>query len=133
MVRIITLLILSSPALAKDLSKHVEVKRLFIEAEKRTMVNREYFLVDREAARYDLNLGLDLELPASFYYNNMVTSTTDDNQFRFVGYRFEVGVRPFSGIDLYFQHFSGHALDQMYIEDFPQRNKIGIRFNIIGE
>jgi hypothetical protein len=120
-------------AFAKDLSKHVEVKRLFIEAQQRTLVNREYFLVDREASKYDLNLGLDLELPASFYYNNMVTSTTDSNQFRFVGYEFEVGTRPFNGVDIYFQHFSGHALDQMYVDDFPQRNAFGIRFNIIGD
>jgi hypothetical protein len=116
---------------AADLSKYIKVDRLFLETEKRSGVNREYYLVNRESARYDLNLGLDLEIPASFYYNNRVTSTTDDNQFRFVGYRFEVGTRIIKGLEVYFQHFSGHALDESFDEDFPQQNKIGIRFNLI--
>lgn len=116
----------------KDMSKNVKVKRLYIETEKRVSVNREYYLRDEKSARYDLNLGLDLEFSKSFYYDNKVISTTDSNQFRFVGYQFEVGAKPFDGVDLYFQHFSGHALDEQYDRDFPQHNKIGIRWNIIN-
>lgn len=122
----------SFPVMGKDLSDSVKVNRLYIETEKRVKTNREYYLKDETAAKYDLNLGLDLELPATFYYNNKVLSTTDSNQFRFIGYEFEVGARPFDGIDVYFGHFSGHALDQQYDRDFPQRNMIGIRWNIIG-
>ena len=125
-------LLLSQSIFAKDLSNTIKVKRLYLETEQRISVNREYYMKDEQAAKYDVNLGLDLEFPATFYYNNKVVSTTDDNQFRFVGLNFEVGARPFNGIDLYIQHFSGHALDESYNRDFPQRNKIGVRFNLIN-
>lgn len=127
----IIILLLSSNCFAQDLSKFVKIKNLFIETEKRVIQNREYFLRDEQAAQYDLNLGLNLEFPATFYFNNKVVSTTDSYQFRFVGYHFEIGAQPFKGVDLYLQHFSGHALDETYERDFPQRNKIGIRFNLI--
>lgn len=116
-----------------DLKDSIKVKDLYIETEKRIGTNRDYYLRDEEAAKYDLNLGLNLELPATLYYNNKVTSTTDDNQFRHIGYEFEFGARPFKGIDLYIQHFSGHALDESYDKNFPQRNKFGIRFNLIRD
>ena len=117
---------------AQDLSRFIKTKRLYIETERRVVTNREYYLRDRRDATYDVNLGLDLELPQTVYYNNKVTSITDSNQFRFIGLDFEVGMRPFEGIDVYFQHFSGHALDESYPEQFPQRNKIGIRWNLIS-
>ena len=129
---IVIYLLISFPVIAKDLSKIVKIKNLFIETEKRTNVNREYYLVNQKSAEYDFNLGLNLDLPMSFYYNNIVNSITDNSQFRFIGYQFEVGAKPFNGVDIYFQHFSGHALDQRFTEDFPQRNKFGVRFNFIN-
>jgi hypothetical protein len=115
----------------QDLSSNIKVKNLYIETEKRVLTNREYFLVDQYGATNDLNLGLDLEMPASIYFNNKITSITDDSQFRFVGYNFEIGAEPIKGIEVYFEHFSGHALDQTYVNDFPQFNKVGIRWNFI--
>lgn len=113
---------------AQDLSRHVKVKSLYIETERRITTNREYYLRDYSTARHDVNLGLDLDLPVNFYYNNLITSITDTRQFRHIGYEFEVGHRPMDGLEVYFKHFSGHALDEEYNKDFPQTNKVGVRF-----
>lgn len=115
---------------AQDLSKYVKVKSLYIETERRITTNREYYLRDYSTAKYDVNLGLDLDLPLNFYYNNLVTSITDSRQFRHVGYEFEIGNEPIDGVELYFKHFSGHALDESYGKAFPQANKIGVRLHL---
>ncbi len=112
----------------QDLSDHVKVRRFYIETEKRILTNREYFLTESRVAQNDLNMVFDLDFPARFYYNNRVNSIVDTNQFSFIGYTFEVGNRPFKGIEVYFQHFSGHALDEAFERGFPQYNKVGIRF-----
>jgi hypothetical protein len=113
----------------QDLSDHVKVRNLYIEGEKRVLTNRDYFLNENRIPHNDLNLGLDLDLPATLYYNNKVNSIVDTNQFRYIGYTFELGARPFKGIEVYFQHFSGHALDETFdYRGFPQFNKVGVRF-----
>lgn len=56
---------------------------------------------------------------------------TDHSQFRFLGYKMETGIEPIKGIEVYYQHFSGHALDERFNQGFPQYNKIGIRWNIV--
>ena len=121
----------SPVAMGGDMRDSIKVENLYIETEKRVSYNTDYHMVNQDQAKYDLNLGLDLTLPATMYYNSKVVSTTDSDQFRFVGLNFEVGARPFTGIDVYFGHFSGHALDDSFNRDFPQTNKIGIRFNLI--
>lgn len=116
---------------ATSLSTLVEVEDLYIETEKRILANREFYLVNQHEARYDVNLGMNFQLPYTLYFNNKVNTITDHSQFRFVGYTFETGIEPFKGIEVYYQHFSGHGLDESFPQDFPQYNKIGIRWNII--
>jgi hypothetical protein len=109
-----------------------EIKQLYLETEKRVMVNRSYYLVDQNDAQYDVNLGMTMQLPYTFYYTKRVESIVDSSQFRFVGLRFETGFTLFKHIDVYYQHFSGHALDSQYEDNFPQDNKIGIRWHLVG-
>ena len=65
--------------------------------------------------------------------NQRVNSIVGSNQFRHIGYTNEVGFRTKAGVDLYFRHFSGHALDFEYGKAFPQENVFGIRFNLIRD
>lgn len=115
------------------LRDYVEIRDLYIEAERATMVNRNYFFKDRDQRRYSLNLGLNLDITEDFFFNSLVTSMTDKNQFRFVGLDFDTGYRILHGFEVYFKHFSGHILDDTYDEGFPQDNSIGVRFRFIGD
>lgn len=119
--------------LGNDLSDFAKIKKLYIETERRVMTNRSFYFNNPESVTNDLNLGLDIEFPKTIYYNNRVVSATDQNQFRFVGLEFEVGARPFKGVETYFKHFSGHALDDQFQQNFPQDNKIGIRWLFINK
>ena len=126
-MKVLILTLFSLPLFAQDLSRYVNVKSLYIEGEKRIGTNREYFLKNSQNVKHDVNLGLDLDLPLNLYYNSIVTSITDTRQFRHVGYELELGHRPFNGVEVYIQHFSGHALDEQYDRAFPQSNKVGVR------
>jgi hypothetical protein len=104
------------------------VRNLYLEVEDRVLVNREYHINKERVPQNDFNLKLDLDLPVNFYYNNKVNSIIDTNQFRFIGYTFEVGNRIFKGVEVYFQHFSGHVFDESHeYRGFPQFNKVGVR------
>jgi hypothetical protein len=116
---------------SKETSKMVTINKLYLEGEKNVMANRNYFLPQDESPKYNLNLGLKLDVHRFLYLDNKVSSTTNDNQFRFVGLESEIGASKF-GADLYFSHFSGHLLDAHSARRFPQENVIGVRFNLIG-
>jgi hypothetical protein len=134
-MKIITLLytlLLSQLVNSSDLQRIVKLKKVYIETEKHVKSNRSYYLNNQNSAEYDLNLGLDFDLPANMYYTNKVVSITDDSQFRFIGLHFELGGNIIDNMQFYLRHFSGHAMDDSFKQDFPQDNTIGIRFILYG-
>lgn len=115
-----------------DLSKYVEVNELSLEFEKATMTNRSFFTPPDEEVAGFMNLNFNLDIGDYAYFNNQVLSEYTNRQFRAVAWAPELGFKLFDdGINLYFRHYSGHALDYNIGRGFPEQNAIGIRFNFI--
>ncbi len=74
---------------------------------------------------------LDVNINFSFlkigYINNTIHSLTDANQFRLIGWHYQVGVRLGKWVDIYGDHFSQHLLDTQ-LSNFPVENSAGIKF-----
>ena len=131
-IKYLLLLLITFNSYAKDLSNIIHVKKLYIETEKHIIANRDYYFIEGKTPNYGLNLGLKLEALNYLYMKNKITSRTDENQFRFIGLDHETGIM-YNGLDVYFRHFSGHSLDGILTQRFPESNSIGIRFNFINK
>lgn len=106
-----------------------EVKALYIETEKSIMTNRTWLIPQDEESKGFVNLGIEYDFNKTFYLNQRV-ETEFTRQFRYIGYKSELGVRVL-GVDIYYRHFSGHAMDFNYGRPFPESNAIGVRWNMI--
>ena len=75
--------------------------------------------------RLDLHVDLDL-LGKVAFFNNMIHSETDRDQFRLIGWNYRLGLHLGDSIDFFLEHFSQHILDAT-----PQYNNtydaIGLR------
>lgn len=83
-----------------------------------------------------LNKGLDYHIDTDvfkyFYWNNTVWSLMDQNQFRSIGWNYEVGARVLPFVDLEYEHFSRHTLDEpsptkAVGEKYPVEDSINIK------
>lgn len=75
-----------------------------------------------------LNLNVNIELLDDWLYmNNTVHSLTDQSQFRFMGWEYELGINVYDYVHIYYQHFSGHLLDDTYQWPSPLDNTIGVK------
>ena len=131
MLRLIIFLLFSLNVMAKDISNILVLKDLYIESEKHVRSNRSYYIPENEQPRFDLNLGMNLDIGKYSYFDTRVVSITNQRQFRFIAWEFENGLS-YYGIDLYVRHFSGHLLDTGEDRRFPEDNTIGIRVNFVG-
>lgn len=59
----------------------------------------------------ETNLKMDMVFLGSFFWRNTVHSQTDESQYRLVGWNWEIGVKPFSWLEISRWHFSRHTLD----------------------
>lgn len=75
-----------------------------------------------------LNLGLDLEWLSYGYMNNTIHSGTDQNQFKTIGWQYQIGVHLGDIADVYTEHYSQHLLDERSGQSYPVENLIGIKF-----
>ena len=114
----------------------VEVDALYLETEKTILTNRGYYLPEGSNPNYNLNLGFDLvdSYSGMVYSRNVVSSTTDQSQFRYVALDTEFGISTTVGLEIYLRHFSGHLMDATDPDGqrFPEENVIGVRFNLIN-
>ena len=116
-------------------SKSLGLDKVYFETEKHVFSNRDYYLPNYEQPRYGLNLGIEFEFNEHFYNDIKVLSRTGERQFRFVGLETETGIHLGKYVDIYFRHFSGHALDADYLDNrpytrFPEANVFGIRLTV---
>ena len=128
-IKIIFLLLICKPVFSQEMN--VKIRNLYIEVEKHNFANRSYFIPENEDLTNSLNLVLNMDINKYLYLNQRITSQVGTRQFRHIGYQPELGFRSKWGVDLYFRHFSGHALDFVYDRRFPQENAVGVRFNLI--
>ena len=111
----------------------VEVDNLYIETERTFNSNRGYLLPSGSEPKYNFNIGLDMvDGLGILYSNSVISSTVDQSQFRYIALDTEFGINFVLPIQLYYRHYSGHMLDYLPDERFPEENVIGLRLNIIG-
>lgn len=61
------------------------------------------------------------------YLNNTIHSETDSQQFRLIGWHYQMGVHIGKYADLYGEHFSQHLLDTTGPNPYPMENLIGLK------
>lgn len=77
------------------------------------------------AFNFDVNLG------GPFFWDNRVWSLTDDGQYRFVSWSFQLGVRVLPELSLSYHHQSGHLLDAHHPwMKFPVKDSISLHWAI---
>lgn len=87
------------------------------------------FYGDQMQPNYELQLGIDLSLPKSLYWTNLVSAMTDQRQFRQISWQFAVGAK-IDRWQLFFGHKSQHALDSFWATPIPQYFSLGVRYNL---
>ncbi len=84
-------------------------------------------IVDNVKERLDLSV--NLSLLKYLYLDNTVHSLTDPYQFRLVGWHYQFGVHFGRNIDVYYEHFSQHILDNYY-DNYPLENLVGVKIKL---
>lgn len=114
-----------------------ELKSLYIEAEKAIKANRHYELENVYDRQGSLNLGMNLKLGDIGYFHNRIESTYGSTQFDQIAWRTELGFNADTNVDIYYSHYSSHALDGDNFRTkldselkYPQLNSIGLRWRI---
>jgi hypothetical protein len=135
MVRnLIVLLFLLATTMNIGKADWIEVDNLYLETEKTFGTNRGYTLPEDSKPKYNFNMGMDMTDGLGILYNSSkISSTVDQSQFRYVGLDTEIGLNTTLGFQIYYRHFSGHVLDAVMTDRFPQENVIGLRFNLLGK
>lgn len=126
-------ILLCTQAYGADMSKNIKVTGLVIEAEKAIRTNRNFLTPKNEPVAGYLNLRFNITIHKKTYINQNILSTYTTKQFRAIAWNPEVGYNFDSGVDVYYKHYSGHALDSKIGQKFPENNSVGIRFNFIKE
>ena len=112
----------------------IKVNNLYVETEKLVNTNRGYYVPKGSAPKYNFNVGMNfIDGLGIIYLDNEISSTVDQSQFRYVALDNELGINTTIGIQIYYRHYSGHMLDAVNADRFPEENVIGLRFNIIGD
>ena len=67
------------------------------------------------------------------FWDNTIHTTTDDSQYRHIGWQFKLGTRIFSFLTVEYQHHSQHLLDTSYPHmKFPVEDSLGFTLTIYG-
>lgn len=81
----------------------------------------------------ELTLKVNTTFLKYFFWNNEVHGATDENQFHTVGWHYQVGLRPFSWLDVQMEHHSQHILDNAYpYGGFPVQDSLGVTIYLVG-
>jgi len=120
--------------------KLVEIKDLYIEFKQFTPDSRNPMItnngIPNRIMDKEINLHLDMDILRYLYFENMIHSMTDApidggcGQFKVIGWNFRVGIHIWKYIDLQFEHYSQHSLDNVLPFNFPMENSIGVKIYI---
>lgn len=109
-------------------ANQLELRDLYIESKKAVGTNRTTLLPNGEQKRGELNLGVDYGYRA--WYNRLKVTSFYASQFRHVSLTVETGFR-LGSFEVFADHYSGHALDAVYDEKYPNMNSIGVRIKLV--
>jgi hypothetical protein len=112
-------LLLSGTALAEP-----QLDKLTMDI-KRMPFQRDFFFPGQESWGYELRLNLDLRW-GRFFWDNEIPARTYDSAFKYIGWKYDAGVRLIPGVDVVWSHFSQHALDE-HRDRFPVTDSYGVR------
>jgi hypothetical protein len=125
----LVLIILILSALLANSSDAVELTDASIQYQKFAIPNfQPYF--DRPA-RERLTLRLDSDVFPGVFFNNRIHGTTDETQYKWIGWNFQVGIRPISQLSLQFEHHSQHMLDSNMGAHFPVEDSLGLTLHLV--
>lgn len=129
-----TILCLLTPALASPL----KTREMFINTRKFFPNGNTPYLTKGRDLGYELNINHNIDVFKLGYFNYKVWSLTDQTQFRWVGLNFKAGIRLTSIIDIEYEHFSKHILDDEYPykaqgNNFPVEDSIGVNIYLMRD
>lgn len=78
-----------------------------------------------------LTLRLNTDLFSGLFFDNRVHGTTDDTQYKWVGWNFQVGVRLMPEFSVQYEHHSQHMLDAGMGAHFPVEDSVGFTWSIV--
>lgn len=102
---------------------------LYIEHKKAIGTNRTPLMPNNEIKRGELNLGLEYSF--GMLYNKLKVTSYYASQFRHVSLGAEMGIK-WDRLELFVDHYSGHALDAVYPQKYPNENSVGVRLRLGG-
>lgn len=129
---LLILLILGLNQWAK--ASYINIDNLYLETEKMYGTNRLQYLPKTSTPKYNVNGGIKLGDDLGILYSvSKVSTTVDQSQFRYMALDSEMGINlNKGGIQIYIKHYSGHLLDSVSPDRFPEENTFGVRFNLLG-
>jgi len=66
------------------------------------------------------------------FWDNKITTMTDEHQFKFVQWHYELGFRPFDWMKIHYTHTSSHLLDTNPITGTQNGDNIGLSIRLYG-
>ena len=122
--------LISSPIAQADFHPY-ELKEVYIDYRHQTSVGYDPVLQLTGDNNISLNNKLDLHINSKlfevFYWENMLNSTSDQGQFRVIGWEYALGVQVFPWLRAGWYHHSQHLLDKFNVQHFPLENAIQIQ------
>lgn len=74
----------------------------------------------------ELNLHVNTHVARVFYWDNIVHAKTNDAQYHVVGWNLKLGMHLHRYLDVQYEHFSRHLLDEKGPSKFPVEDSIGV-------
>lgn len=121
--------LLSSSALAEEDWKPVQLKEVYI--------NYKNFMYARDPLFYnsvpktEINFNINTDFLEILYFNNKLHTMTNYKQFYVVGWNFFVGMHLGDYVDVQYEHYSKHLLDDKHpYAPFPFEDSVGINIHL---
>lgn len=138
---ILALMLLASPAYARGNYSLFEVEKLDIKHSRMAAESRDPYAPWHTGSWYtksELEWRINMLGPI-YWDNNMHMEMIDPTTVKTVGWRYELGIRIFRSLSIYWGHHSRHILDEPGAENyvgpvqFPVEDTLGIRVKIVEE
>lgn len=79
-----------------------------------------------------MNFSFDLNFQVSLlhvvYFDSIINSFANESQFSLVGWHYFVGLHVIPTLDVYYEHWSQHALDSSFSQGYPVQDSVGFKW-----
>lgn len=85
----------------------------------------------RHKLKEGLSLNLDIDLGKGFFWDSLIETKTDPGSYRYIGYNFKLGFRLIPSLDIQYEHFSKHLMEDKYPHmGFPVEDSLGLKWRV---